>query len=109
MFTQAVKEIVNDPLRKGCFMINATTELANQDKKISKMAGFNMQCVEDRFYQWIREGQASGEIARRYSARALARYLFSSISGLQVLGQTVEEKAVLEDVMKVSLSVLDPG
>jgi TetR/AcrR family transcriptional regulator, transcriptional repressor for nem operon len=107
MFNQSVKEILSDPRRKGCFMVNATTELANQDKKVSKLAGSNMECMEGLFYQWIKEGQAIGEIANLYNAKALARYLFSSISGLQVIGQTVDDKSVLEDVVKVTLSVLD--
>ena len=107
IFSMALKEILCDPSNKGCFVVNATTELANQDKKVSNIACQNMSDMEDRFYNIIREGQDSGEIAKNHTARSMARYLFSSLNGLQVMGKTTQDKAVLEDVVKLTLSVLE--
>ena len=39
-------------------------------------------------------------------ARALARFLFSAMQGLQVTAKTRPERQVLHDIVKVTLSVL---
>lgn len=102
-----VKDITNDLNRKGCFMVNATTELAGADTKIADIACVNMQEMEEKFYTWIKEGQAAGEISKTHTARSLARHLYNTLTGLRVTGKTNPDKTLLKDIVKTSLSVLD--
>jgi TetR/AcrR family transcriptional regulator, transcriptional repressor for nem operon len=106
-FKKAVEDSLNDKQRKGCFMLNSTTELANIDKTVSKTALDNMDAMESMFQTWVKEGQTSGDISKRFTARAIARHLFSSINGIKLVAQTKADKATLQDILQLSLSVLD--
>ncbi len=41
----------------------------------------NMEDIEEAFYQLIRKGQQQGEVTPKHDARALARFLFNTMSG----------------------------
>jgi len=106
-FDNVVQDILNDRGRKGCLMVNATTELAGADTKIANIACINMEEMEEKFLQWVKEGQAAGEISKSFAARSLARHLYNTITGLRVTGKTKPDKNFLKDIVKTSLSILD--
>jgi TetR/AcrR family transcriptional regulator, transcriptional repressor for nem operon len=107
LFQNNIAESLGDRQRKGCFILNSTTELANMDNSINKFVVSNMAAMEELLYKWVKEGQADGSISKKFGARALARNLYSSFNGLKVVGQTKPDKAALDEIMKVALSVLD--
>jgi TetR/AcrR family transcriptional repressor of nem operon len=107
IFQNSIAQAVGDRQRKGCFMVNTTTELANIDSSMNKIVNANMEAMEEIFYSLVKEGQAAGDINKKFSAKALARNLFSSFNGLTIIGQTRPDKELLEDITKVALSVLD--
>ena len=107
IFQNSIAQALGDRQRKGCFMVNTTTELANIDSSMNKIVNANMEAMEEIFYSLVKEGQAAGDITKKFSAKALARNLFSSFNGLTIIGQTRPEKELLEDITKVALSVLD--
>jgi len=110
MFQYAAEDILSDRMRKGCLMVNTTTEMVNMDKEIADIAASNMEWMEGLFAEWIREGQAAGAIHTGFAPQALAKYLFSTYSGLKVTGQAKPERKTLEEIVKVALSVLEaPG
>jgi len=105
-FEFAVSEIIADRMRKGCLMVNTTTEMANQDAEIAAVALSNMNEMEQLFASWVREGQAAGQIRGGFSPEMLARHLFNLYSGLKVSGKMKQDRALLEDIVKAGLSVL---
>jgi TetR/AcrR family transcriptional regulator, transcriptional repressor for nem operon len=105
-FRFAVDDILNDKKRKGCFMVNSSTELCNLDKKVSGMALNNMDNVTAQFVQWIKEAQQAGEISNTQSARSLATSLYASFCGMRVMGQTNPDKKMLDDVVKGVMQLL---
>lgn len=106
-FHNSINDSICDKQRKGCYMLNSTTELANLDSSVNELAIASMEAMENLFTGWIKEGQSDGSIAKKFTVRALARNLYSSFNGLKVVGQTKPEKAILDDIVKVALSVLD--
>jgi len=107
MFGFATEEILSDRMRKGCLMVNTTTEMVNMDKEIAGAAAGNMEWMVELFAEWISEGQAVGEVSRVFAPQALAKYLYSTYSGLKVSGQAKPDRKSLEDIVKVALSVLE--
>lgn len=107
LFRVSVHDILEDKKGKGCFLVNATTELGNQLKPVAEEAKSNLDAMESFFLEQVKAGQASGEITRDFKPRALARYLFSGLTGLRVLGQTRKDKELLDDVVRVILKSLD--
>lgn len=105
-FERLVEHAVNDSLDRGCFMVNSTTELAANDDEVANEACNNRCDFEALFYQLLVSAQANGEVSAKHDARALARFLFNAMQGLQVTAKTRPERQVLEDIVLVTLSVL---
>jgi TetR/AcrR family transcriptional regulator, transcriptional repressor for nem operon len=101
------QEILQDKDRKGCFLVNTVAELAGLDKEITALANKDIERMEEVMLSWIRQGQSTGEIGKKFPARALARHLQCSINGMRIAGQANPDRAMLDDIIKVSLSVLD--
>ena len=106
VFQYAIEDILTDKMRKGCMMVNTTTEMVNQDKEIAAVAARNMEEMEGIFAAWIREGQGLGEIKTVFTPQVLARHLFNTYSGLKVSGKVKPERKTLEEIVKVALSGL---
>ena len=107
IFQSIVTESLFDKVQRGCFLVNTCVENATHDKAVAKIVNENMQDFEDAFYHAIKKGQEIGEIMNRNDARALARFVINNINGIRISAKAGADKKVYEDVMKVTLSVLE--
>lgn len=101
-----IRESEEDKLAKGCFMVNTAIELSSHDKEIAELVSENNQSVEDALTSVIEKGQHLGQFKTALPARALARFIFSTISGLRVSARSGAGSSVLEDIVRVALSAL---
>ena len=62
--------------------------------------------MEKAFYEAVERGQEDGEIDAGRDARALARYLTSSLNGVVVMAKADPNRAALEDIVAVVMSAL---
>ncbi|HSF07501.1 MAG TPA: TetR/AcrR family transcriptional regulator [Methylomirabilota bacterium] len=92
---------------RGCLVTNSATELAAHDRRTASKVGSVLAKIEAGFHRAVVRAQKAGEIDRARSPRALARFLTSSAQGLSVMAKTFPERAVLEDIVKEILAVLD--
>jgi TetR/AcrR family transcriptional regulator, transcriptional repressor for nem operon len=99
--------ILHDAPGKGCFMVNTATEMTNQNKELAKIVGSDFEGMDELFYALVKQGQSDGDISKKQKPRILAHYLFSSYLGMRVSGQAKRDRATLEDIVRVTLSVLD--
>lgn len=106
IFQVTVQESIQDKADRGCFMVNTTIEMAPHHKEIADMINENMQDVEDALFRAVKKGQDSGQFSSGNSARALARFLFNSISGIRVAAKSGVSKKIYDDIVRVSLSAL---
>ncbi len=88
-------------------MVNTVTEMTNQNKELARISADDFANMEALFLSLVKEGQASGEIARRHKPVALARFLFSGYLGFRISGQSNPDRAILEDIIKTTLTTLD--
>jgi TetR/AcrR family transcriptional repressor of nem operon len=102
-----IDQMIRDKQHKGCFLVNSAVETAPHDKETSAIVCQNDQDVENAFYEVVKRGQANGEIAGRQDPRAIARFLFNNIVGIQVAGKSATDKAAFDDIISLTLSVLD--
>ena len=93
--------------RRGCFVGNATSELAARCKATAEKACGNMAAAEEALYRALLRGKREGEIKGVRDPRAVARFLYSSLQGLQLMSKATKDRKTLEDVVRVTLSVLD--
>ncbi|MBS1562833.1 MAG: TetR/AcrR family transcriptional regulator [Bacteroidetes bacterium] len=106
MFDSILAENLDGPTQKGCFLVNSTVELASHDPEIAAIVRANQQEMENIFYKGIKKGQQSGQITSSLHARSLARFFFSCFSGIRITARSGADRKTLEDIIKVSLSVL---
>ncbi|MCI0390017.1 MAG: TetR/AcrR family transcriptional regulator [Acidobacteria bacterium] len=107
LFQSVVEESLCDQARRGCFIGNAMSELAGRCPETASKACGNMAAVEEALYRTLLRGRKNGEIKNGRDLRAVARFLYSSLQGLQLMAKATRDRKSLEDVVKVTLSVLD--
>ncbi len=101
-----VNDSVTDEMRKGCFMANSATEMANCDNTVYRLFSENRIKMEAVLNELVKEGQERGEFATRFESQAYARFIFNTASGLRTLAKgTIAEKE-LNEVVDVALSAL---
>ena len=93
--------------RRGCFVGNAMSELAGRCEATAEKTCGGMAAAEDALYRALLRGKREGEIRGGRDLRAVARFLYSSLQGLQLMSKATKDRKTLEDVVRVTLSVLD--
>jgi TetR/AcrR family transcriptional repressor of nem operon len=99
--------ILNDDKKQGCLLLNASMELSCVDEKVASFTSLGMDEMENMLAQWVKEGQAKGEIAKRFTPKAIAKHLYNSFAGIRLTGKARPDAASLKEIMKISLSILD--
>ena len=107
LLEKAVREALTDKNRKGCFVVNATTELAACDAEINKRVLHNQRQFVDLFQSLIVKGQVEGEIPSEKAPRALALSMFVIFSGLRVVGKAYLSREDMKSIVAPVLSILD--
>jgi TetR/AcrR family transcriptional regulator, transcriptional repressor for nem operon len=92
---------------RGCLVTNSTAELASRDRGTATRVGAVLAKIEAAFHRAVLRAQKAGEIDPTRNPRALARFLTSSAQGLSVMAKASSDRAVLEDIVKVTLAALD--
>ena len=107
LFERAVSRMTEEGGQRGCFLNNCAVEVALHDPAAAKLIGGGFGIMEDTFHALVERGQREGEIEPEKDARALARYLTSSLNGLMVVGKANPDSEALSDVARTALTVLD--
>lgn len=91
---------------RGCYLVNCTTELDQQNDEIHQFLVANKQGFMSLFADLIRQAQSAKEIKNQEDPETLALYLFSSFSGLRVTSMITSDPKALKQVINHTLSVL---
>ena len=91
----------------GCMIGRCAVEIAGRDRAAAARVAAGMARIEASFHRAVARAQALGEIPATHDARALARYLTSSMNGLRVMAEAKADRATLEDIVRLTLAALD--
>jgi len=91
----------------GCLVTNSAVELSGRDRGAAARAGGSLARIEAAFLRTLERARAAGELTASHDLRALARFLTSSAQGLSVMARAARDRAALEDVVAIVLSVLE--
>ncbi len=78
IFDFYIKDILADKNQNGCLPINVSLELGAADKEVAEMFHSSHGDAEQLFASLIKEGQASGEISKKHTAKALSRLFLTA-------------------------------
>ena len=102
-----VARSINDPDRRGCFLINSALEVAPHDAELGDEIAKRLGEIEAFFRRSIVAGQADGSIPQQRSPRDLARLLLGVLLGIRVLARAKPDRALLEGMARPALALLD--
>ncbi len=107
LFALGVEESITDQDNKGCFVVNATTELAAVDPQIIVLLQANQQVFEQIFYDFLLAGRGRGEISDRPDLHALAALFYTLYNGIKVQAKYAQDRAGLLTPVDAVLQLLD--
>jgi len=91
----------------GCLVTNSAVELSGRDRGATAKVGGSLARIEAAFLRALERARAAGELTASHDLRTLARFLTSSAQGLSVMARTARDRAMLEGVVGIVLSVLE--
>ena len=95
-----------DGNRRGCLVTNTATELAGEDREISRVIAQIFLWIEEGFYRALRRAQGMGTLDRKKNPRALARFFVGVMQGLMVMSRVNADPEVLHDIVVSALVCL---
>ncbi|MEN2284437.1 TetR/AcrR family transcriptional regulator [Algoriphagus sp. SE2] len=107
LFDNAIQEAITDTDRKGCFVVNTTTELVPNDESIAEVLQSNKHEFENTFLEYLKKGEDAGQIKTDQDLESIAALFYTLYNGLRVVSKVQPDKKKLTDTVKVALSVLD--
>jgi TetR/AcrR family transcriptional repressor of nem operon len=107
LFEGMVEKALSEEGRRGCFVGNSISELAGRCKETATRTCNSVASAEKMFQMALQRGKEQGELPAVRDPRAVARFLYSSLQGLLLVAKATRDRKVLNDVVKVTLSVLD--
>jgi len=93
--------------QRGCLGLKAAMEMAPQDQDVANWVRTITREREQMVAKVVRRGQSAGEINKNVDARAVARYLLTSLAGLKVMGVSAPTEREVREVVSLILRVLD--
>lgn len=107
LFETAIDEAVGDSCRKGCFVVNTTTELVPGNTKIENILLEHKDYIEKLFSGYVQKGMDKGEVTSSKTAEELGLMLYTLYNGIRVISKVDTNKEKLQKVVKAGLSILD--
>ncbi|MFD8809497.1 TetR/AcrR family transcriptional regulator [Streptomyces sp. NPDC059597] len=102
----AANGFAEDVQRRGCFMVNSTSELHGQDPEVVSRARATYQEVEDLLTTCVEEAQRQGDLDPKADPQELGRLLLAVLQGIEFLAKTNMDGSALLQIGRAALSRL---
>ena len=106
LFSQSINQTLSDPDRKGCFVVNTTSEIASLGEPFTDLIQENQRAMEKIFSDYLAEGVQKGQLSDDLDVVGTAAYLYAVNSGLMVLARINSSPDKLHHVVRSALKIL---
>ncbi|WNJ20328.1 TetR/AcrR family transcriptional regulator [Pontibacter sp. G13] len=107
LFSKAIDQSISDPDRKGCFVINASSELVPGDEELRSLIAQNHAQFKGMFQSYLELGESKGEFPAGKDLVTIAGLIFSLYNGIQVVAKVHANRDQLLLQVDSILSLLD--
>lgn len=104
VFESSAAQAVHDA--RGCFAANCAAELGTADEAVAERVRIGCEGLQDLFERCLKQARAAGELGTSKSSPALAHFLVNAFFGLRFMAKTRPSKAMVDDVVSVTLAAL---
>lgn len=105
-FNSLLRDIVSDEEKKGCFIVNTSTELAWQDDAVRAIIQENYNDFEAQFLPVFQMAIAAGELRPDKEPKEMTRFLYVNMVGLRAVSRATDDISFLRDAAKIALNAL---
>jgi TetR/AcrR family transcriptional regulator, transcriptional repressor for nem operon len=91
---------------RGCFAANCATELGTSDEVVAERVRIGRDGLEELFARCLVQARDARELKNSSSISALAQFLVNAFFGLRLLAKTRPSKAMIDNVVSVTLAAL---
>jgi TetR/AcrR family transcriptional repressor of nem operon len=105
-FNMLLRDIVSDEEKKGCFIVNSSTEMAWQDNAVKAIIQENYDEFESHFLPFFEKAIGQGEVRDTNDPRAMTRFLYVNMVGLRAVSRATDDITFLRDAAKTALNAL---
>ncbi|MBB6306444.1 TetR/AcrR family transcriptional regulator [Xanthobacter tagetidis] len=105
-FAEVVENARADPARKGCFLVNATLELAPHDPEFRGHVMDVLDAMQAFFRRQVEKGRALGVVTRSGAADEVAGMLLGQLLGLRVLSRVDPSPERLNGMLRPLFALL---
>lgn len=113
MFEQTVEVLQEPELYNECYIVNSAVEQAPLDPEIARIVEASTVLLEEAHYRALLRAREQGELPPDAypdeKLRSLARYLHHTRMSLVFTARSGADPQTLQDIARVTLSVLDWG
>lgn len=95
--------LVSDPLRRGCFMVDACDALTAGDERLGALLRGELFAQERILTDAFARARERGEAVADRPDADLAAYVVSAVQGLRLVGKTTRDRDRLERVIEMVL------
>ena len=106
LFAQTVDRLSGES-RDGCMLVKTALATWHDDSVVAQRNAQVIQRFEDALHETLVRAQAQGEIGAEKKPRALARFLNSTLQGLNVAASAGKGRRALNETARLALSILD--
>jgi len=107
LFEVFIEDSVQDRDKKGCLVVNTTTELNPCDDEINKVLLQNKDALETMFCDFLKQGQEKGEISKDKDIQAMSSLIYILLSGIRVVARLESTDKKLLSSINMVLGTLD--
>ncbi len=91
----------------GCLTVNTAVELSLHDEQAAEKVTESFSMTELLLNNLVQKGQTAGEISKHLDAKKTSEFLHNSLVGLRVMTKTTDDTEKLNNIIDMTLSVLD--
>lgn len=102
-FDRLLIDCQQDDQQKGCFAINCTVELAPDNPQVNGLVQENMNSFITGFQSIFQYYQKKGQISEAKDPKALASFLFATVSSIRILWKTQKDIPFLQGIVDTAI------
>ena len=105
-FTEVLDRTLNDPLHRGCLLVNSALEAHTDDADLRQAIAEEFETIRSFFESRLQAFSLQGDGLREIDAKQGAHHLLSLLLGVRVLARLNPDPACVTDAVDLALNSL---